>query len=160
MLSTIKSSPSTPNRKRRVSTRENHPNTPPLVTPSTHDENELEAEIVNRSSKARRQLSMPALKEKEGFDNISEEESKQVTKTCFGRVVTNDAAISHVQSNTRQVYALVNKMTGSIGGNGECKVMENIFITFMGSSDPSPLSFINSNLRIRFFFRSWRCNLW
>ncbi len=47
---------------------------------------------------------------------------RPVTKTRkrlnFGHGVATASSDSTVQKNTRQVYAVVNKMTGSIGGNG------------------------------------------
>mmetsp|Transcript_22685 Transcript_22685/g.27824 ORF Transcript_22685/g.27824 Transcript_22685/m.27824 type:complete len:365 (-) Transcript_22685:29-1123(-) len=88
------------------------PSTPPslkkssqLVTP-TPNLNSPSDEEKSKSSKS--SLKMPPLREKSA--------SK---KLLFGRVSPSETiTINTVQSNTRDVYTLVNKMTGSIGGNG------------------------------------------
>ena len=111
--------PSTPSRKRRASTEVS--NTPFLVTPSVEDLARNSAvtdqRARNQSNKVCRQLSMPSFDEN---DDAQEEVDSPVTaskRSYFGRNSSNDSAT--VQPNTRQVYALVNKMTGSIGGNGK-----------------------------------------
>jgi hypothetical protein len=118
MRLSAKSSPSTPTRKRSPPVSE--PLTPSLVTPSADDENDSHDRKGNKSSKARRQLSMPAVQERdECEDDDAGSSTSPARKSFFGRNASNDSAAYTVQSNTRQVYALVNKMTGSIGGNGE-----------------------------------------
>lgn len=99
--------PSTPSRKRRSSTEEMC--TPQLVTPSRNNETDEVERRTNDDNKARRQLSLPAIEERD--DPVS-----STRRSYFGRNATNETA---AQPNTRQVYALVNKMTGSIGGNGK-----------------------------------------
>lgn len=117
MRLSAKSSPSTPTRKRSPPVSE--PLTPSLVTPSADDENDSHDRKGNKSSKARRQLSMPAVQERdECEDDDAGSSTSPARKSFFGRNASNDSAAYTVQSNTRQVYALVNKMTGSIGGNG------------------------------------------
>jgi hypothetical protein len=109
--------PSTPSRKRRSSSGD--PVTPLLVTPSRHhDETTDEAEQrTNDDAKACRQLSMPAIEERD--DPIS-----PAKRSYFGRNTSSENA---AQPNTRQVYALVNKMTGSIGGNGKRSFLKTYF---------------------------------
>ena len=89
------------------------------MTPSTSDESESNVRRLGKSTKARRQLSMNLIEE-DGIESIAgiQMVPKQ-KKNIFGRNSDNDGKICMVQPNTRQVYALVNKMTGSIGGNGE-----------------------------------------
>ena len=99
--------PSTPSRKRRASTEEL--NTPQLVTPSRHNETDEVEHRTNDDNKACRQLSLPAIEERD--DPVT-----PTRRSYFGRNATNENA---AQPNTRHVYTLVNKMTGSIGGNGK-----------------------------------------
>ena len=112
--------PSTPKRKRRVSTEQSL--TPSLVTPSKHNDID-EAERTNDDdTKACRQLSMPAIDE-------SDYQESPMKRSYFGRNGSSEIAS---QPNTRQVYALVNKMTGSIGGNGKRSLLlkERFYLYF------------------------------
>ena len=134
--------PSTPSRKRRTST-EASSSTPSLVTPSAS--NESIAPRMNTPSKVCRKLAMPVLEERD--DSIL----SPTKRSCFGRNASTDTA--PVQSNTRQVYALVNKMTGSIGGNGKYRTLHHALLYCK--------SFY---LTLNFFIgphpnRMWRCNL-
>ena len=118
------SPPSTPTRKRRstrIAVEEHH--TPSLVTPAAEDDNETQstkqAEGNNNKKKVGRQLVVPQ-GDDEGVVEIVTPNliGNRPRKTCFGRIVSSNDTT--VQANTRQVYARVNKMTGSIGGNGKC----------------------------------------
>lgn len=92
--------PSTPNRKRRANNIDQ--STPSLVTPS-----KLEKDVERTELKSRRPLSL---------GDRDDVDASSPRRGSFGRAFVNEIT---AQTNTRQVYALVNKMTGSIGGNGK-----------------------------------------
>lgn len=112
--------PSTPNRERKRKPLAIGNPTPTLITPSSQDDSRGVLKS-DRHSKARRQLSMVQSQERDDCEDDIDLKKNGITvkKTYFGRNVSNDNGADVVQPNTRQVYALVNKMTGSIGGNGE-----------------------------------------
>lgn len=98
-------SPSSPEEQTRMEPRRKSVVVTPTESPDTADETDDEQEIKEVKSSARRKLVTV---------------SKQVTipkKTYFGRYV-DEKKPDVILDKTRKVYKIVNKMTGSIGGNG------------------------------------------
>jgi len=116
ILTETPSSPPTHNKKRETQPTQVH--TPTLVSPSKLNQEgypkNCKKERSHRAS--RRQLSFHRIDEEER--EISEELpiSPVTESSIFGG--RNSSMNDHCQTNTRRVYTLVNKMTGSIGGNG------------------------------------------
>lgn len=96
-------------------TRQVH--TPTLVTPSKlnlEDERHPKNKRIHGAS--RRQLSFH---QREDSENLEQElATSSVTDVSYFGGRTSSTSDS-CQANTRRVYTLVNKMTGSIGGNGK-----------------------------------------
>jgi len=98
-----------------------------LVTPAVEDDDESQDTKQTKGNKKKvgRQLVVPPVHQQGDDEGVVEIVTPNVNvnpnvnrprKTCFGRIVSSNDTT--VQANTRQVYARVNKMTGSIGGNG------------------------------------------
>lgn len=102
--------PSTPTRKRKSPPKEAQ-HTPTLVTPSKVNQDNTENSDKNKLV-TRRQLSLNNLEGRDASEELVL--SSDSERSYFGR----SSGSGTLQKNTRQVYALVNKMTGSIGGNG------------------------------------------
>jgi len=123
-------SPEKPFRSKRMKVASE--DVPALVTPLTlepaHFTRIIKSKTVRRALVPVRQVSNASLEplkplpsilntscEKESCDLIPEKEKKRLP---FGREVIDTIPTLPVKSVTRKVYHLVNKMTGSIGGNG------------------------------------------
>lgn len=107
---------------------------PPIVTPSSTALPSSEETIANKPKKARRQLTLPAVGESDEDTSSSDSEiitipskisndetgslsKRSSSRNYFGRHPQSDTDVT-ILPKTRTVYKLVNKMTGSIGGNG------------------------------------------
>jgi len=123
-------SPEKPLRSKRMKVASE--DVPALVTPLTlepdHFTRVIKSKTVRRALVPVRQISNASLEplqplpsilntscEKERCDLIPEKEKKRLP---FGREAVDTIPTLPVKSATRKVYHLVNKMTGSIGGNG------------------------------------------
>eukprot|EP00554_Chaetoceros_debilis_P007761 CAMPEP_0194077598 /NCGR_PEP_ID=MMETSP0149-20130528/4197_1 /TAXON_ID=122233 /ORGANISM="Chaetoceros debilis, Strain MM31A-1" /LENGTH=383 /DNA_ID=CAMNT_0038758667 /DNA_START=260 /DNA_END=1411 /DNA_ORIENTATION=+ len=117
---------------------------PPIVTPSStvlpssEETSASSSTYVKKPSKARRQLTLPSVGESEedtsssssdsdpeietilskiSNDKVGSPSKRSRSRNYFGRYQQTDTDVT-ILPKTRTVYKLVNKMTGSIGGNG------------------------------------------
>jgi hypothetical protein len=117
----IPSSPPTLNS--RGESRPTQVHTPTLITPSklNQEEDYLNTNKERSHRASRRQLSFHQMEERENAEEEVATSSVTTDNTSYfgGR---NSSTSDNCQTNTRRVYTLINKMTGSIGGNGTCSM--------------------------------------